>query len=442
MDSSNTLQRKIWGIAWPAVLSNISLPLLGLVDTAILGHLDNTRYLGAVAIGAALLSFIYWGFGFLRMGTTGLVARAYGAGDSQRELQVLLQSAVLALGLATVVILFHPWWLGLGLSLMNPEESIEPLARSYASIRIYSAPAVLLTYAIVGWFIGRQDTRWPMIFVVTTNCLNIILDLLFVVVLDMKSDGAALATLVAEYVGCGLALAALLHKLEYRPDRQLWLSLGQPGQYRQLLRSNQFLFIRTICLLFSFAFFTSMSGRLGNNVLAANTILLNLLVLAAYAMDGFAYAVEALSGHAAGRRNLPEFFAAVRACSLWSVATSALISALYLISYPLLFPLFTDHGEVQVLLLTYRHWLFLMPLVAVASYLLDGVFIGTAMTRYMMHTMLFCLLVVYLPAWYLLQDWGNTGLWLAFTLFNGTRGVTLGACFYYLTRRGLWLGRN
>jgi MATE family multidrug resistance protein len=437
---TRSLNHKIWVIAWPAILSNISLPLLGLVDTAILGHLDDTRYLGAVAIGSSLLAFVYWGFGFLRMGTTGLVARAHGAKDPDRELAILLQSMVLALLLAALVIALHPWWLGLGLYLMAPGEEIASLARSYAGIRIYSAPALLVTYAITGWFIGRANTRWPMLFVVFTNVLNILLDILFIVVLDMKSDGAALATLCAEYSGCAVALAALWRNLVVRPTRAGLRELLIPQRYATLLATNQFLFVRTMCLLFSFAFFTAMSTRLGQNVLAANTIMLNLLVFAAYALDGFAYAAEALSGQALGARNLTLFFRACRACAKWSLVTAAVLSTLLLAAHPWIFPLFGDHQAVQTLLTEHRGWLIAMPLVAAASYLLDGIFIGAALSRYMMQSMLVSLLLVYLPAWYLLTPLGNTGLWIAFTLFTAARGLTLGWHFRSLTLQDRWLG--
>jgi MATE family multidrug resistance protein len=439
MTGQRPLHQRIWDIAWPAILSNISLPLLGLVDTAILGHLENTHYVGAVAIGASLLAFVYWGFGFLRMGTTGLVAKAFGAGDSETEVLVLLQSGVLALVLALLVVLLHPWWLALGLQFMQPGPDIAPLAASYAGLRIYSAPAVLVTYAIVGWFIGRQNTRWPMAFVIVTNILNILLDLLFIIDLDMKSDGAALATLCAEYVGCALALGALVYNLEATPASSTWLLLRRLSSYRQLLASNQYLFLRTMCLLFSFAFFTAMSTRMGNNTLAANTIMLNLLIFAAYALDGFAYAAEALSGHALGGRRLQEFYQVARLCGYWSLVTALALSGILLIANPVIFPLFTNHAEVQLLLLEYRHWMIVMPLLAAASYLLDGIFIGAAMSRYMMYSMVFSLFVVYLPAWYLLQGFGNTGLWAAFTAFNTARGISLGMCFWHLVRSGGWL---
>ena len=196
--TDTSLRSRIWRITWPAMLSNISVPLLGLVDAAILGHLDSPNYLGAVAVGAAILSFLYWGFSFLRMGTTGLIAIAHGAGDQARDKEVIGQSMVIALALGFSVLLLHPLLFSIGLNLMEPGDDIQVLADSHLRIRIFSAPAVLMTYAITGWFIGRQNTRWPMMFVLVTNILNVILDLVFILGLDMKSDGAALATLIAE----------------------------------------------------------------------------------------------------------------------------------------------------------------------------------------------------------------------------------------------------
>ena len=433
------LHRKIWQIAWPAILSNISVPLLGVVDTAILGHLETTRYLGAVAIGASILSFLYWGFGFLRMGTTGLVARAAGAGDRHRELAVLLQSGVLAIALAALVIASLPAWLALGIRLMAPGPELTPLAVEYISIRVYSAPAVLLTYAALGWFIGRQDTRWPMLILIFTNALNIALDILFIVVLDWKSAGAARATLCAEYAGLALALLLIYRRVDWQPLGLVAPGLRQIRAYRELLESNRYLFVRTICLLFGFAFFTAMSTRQGETVLAANTIMLNLLMLAAYGLDGFAYAAEGLTGNAAGSGNLARFHQAVRGCWQWSLATAGLLSVAFLVVVPFIYPLFTAHAQVLELLRTYHLWLVAMPLVAAPSYLLDGVFIGTARTRYMMHSMVVSLGAVYLPGWFLLQGLANHGLWLAFLAFNGARGVTLWLYFRRLSREGTWL---
>ena len=442
MAGVNRINHKIWGIAWPAILSNISIPLLGLVDAAILGHLGSTQYLGAVAVGGALLSFLYWGFGFLRMGTTGLVAKAMGAGNEQEATLVLAQSCLLAVALAITVIVLNPLWLSLGFALMSAQPGITSLADSYATIRIFSAPAVLVTYAIVGWFIGRQNTRWPMVIVVLTNILNIALDFLFIIELQMFSDGAAIATVIAEYAGCALALYAVWRSLPARPDSVFYLKLKRWRAYQRLLRSNRDLFVRTIFLLFSFAFFTAMGDKFGSDTLAANTLMMQLVMMAAYAMDGFAFAAEALSGTRLGARDLPGFYQAVRYCSFWSTASAGVMSISFLLLHPLLFLLMTDIAQVRMLLDEYVFWLVLLPLVAAPSYLLDGVFIGSAETRYMMYTMLFSVLVVYLPLWFLTRSLGNHGLWFAFCAFNGTRGISLYLCFIQISRRGHWLGEE
>ena len=439
MEDLKRLDHKIWGIAWPAILSNISIPVLGLVDAAILGHLGSTHYLGAVAIGSALLSFLYWGFSFLRMGTTGLVARAMGAGDPDRATLVLAQSAVLALLLASLVVLLHPLWLGAGFALMSPQADLLPLANSYTGIRIFSAPAVLLTYTIVGWFIGRQNTRWPMLIVVATNAANIGLDFLFIIGLGLHSDGAAMATVIAEYLGCAIALFAAWHQLPARPKSYILEQLKDVSAYQQLLRSNRHLFLRTISLLFSFAFFTAMSDKMGSEVLAANTLMLHLLMLAAYAMDGFAFAAEGLAGTRLGAGDLDGFYVVVRRCWLWCAAAAGLMTASFLLFYSPLFALLTDIIEIRELMARYSLWLALLPLVAAPSYLLDGVFIGSAETRYMMTTMLFSVFIVYLPVWYLTRGLGNHGLWLAFITFNGARGVALYRCYRQMSHSGAWL---
>ncbi len=434
-----SLRRRIWAITWPATLSNISVPLLGLVDAAILGHLDTPNYLGAVAVGAAVLSFLYWGFSFLRMGTTGLIAQAYGAGDVRRDKQVLGQSLILALVLGCCVLALHPILLAIGLSLMAPGAELGHLANSYLQIRIFSAPAVLTTYAVTGWFIGRHNTRWPMVFVVITNVLNACLDLLFIVGLGMNSDGAALATLVAEYCGCAMALAAMWHHSGYRLDREWLRMLSRAGEYRELLVTNRHLFFRTLCLMFGFAFFTAKSSHFGPETLAANTILLNLMMLAAYGLDGLAHAAEALCGSAVGARKLNNFYQSCLALAFWTTALALGISAVFLAGGPYLLPLLTDLVEVRALFPEYYLWLVALPLVSAASYLLDGIFIGTGQTRYMYYSMMIATFGVYLPVWFFTQDMWNHGLWLAFLLFNGARGVGLGIAFWHLRRREDWL---
>ncbi|MEH6570231.1 MAG: MATE family efflux transporter [Halioglobus sp.] len=439
MSKTRTLDHKIWDIAWPAILSNISIPMLGLVDTAILGHLGSTQYLGAVAIGGAILSFLYWGFSFLRMGTTGLVAKASGAGEVADAVLILAQSCVLALILATLVIIFHPIWLLGGIALMSPAQDLAPLALSYASIRIYSAPAVLITYACVGWFIGRQNTRWPLLIVLTSNVTNIGLDFLFIVGLGLNSDGAAIATVISEYLGCGLAIYGIWRTLPIRPDASLFRRLANWSAYAHLLTTSRHLFIRTTCLLFSFAFFTAMGEKLGGNILAANTIMIQLVFLAAYGMDGFAYSAEALTGNRIGAGDLKGFYRATARCALWCGGSAVLASLFFFFFCVPIFKLLTDLEPVRTLMLEYQWWLILLPLIAAPSYLLDGVFIGTAETRYMMYTMVLSTLLVYLPVWYLTTGWGNHGLWLSFAMFSAARGLSLQLCYWHLSKAQRWL---
>lgn len=439
MASDSRLDRKIWGIAWPAILSNISIPLLGLVDSAVLGHLGSSRYLAAVAIGTALLSFLYWGFSFLRMGTTGLVARAEGAGDSSGSILILMRSAVLALVIAGLVLALRQPMIDLGLYLLGPQADLRLLATSYARIRILSVPAVLVTYTVVGWFIGRQNTRWPMVVAMATNLCNMGLDFLLVLALDLRSDGAAMATVIAEYLGCLIALVAVVRQHPRTRLSGLKKDLLDVSAYYGLLTSNWHLFLRTVGLLFAFAFFTAQGDNLGSEVLAANTLMLQLLMMAAYGMDGFAFAAEGLCGYSLGAADLAGFHQGVRRCALWTaVAAGAASGGLLLLQVPLV-EVLSNVDSVQELMLRYFPWLIALPLLAGPAYLLDGVFIGAAKTRYMMRSMLFSLVVIYLPLWLLSRDWGNHGLWLAFSAFNTARGLSLSVHYRRLTRENRWL---
>lgn len=440
MDAKRSLDRNIWMIAWPAILSNISIPILGLVDAAMLGHLQDTRYLAAVAIGGAILSFLYWGFGFLRMGTTGHVAGARGAGEHELAFFVLARSAALGLAISLVVMLLGPLWIRLGLAALQPAESLSGHASAYMGIRLLSAPAVLVTYAIVGWFIGCQNTRWPMVILLLTNTVNILLDTLFIVGLDLKSNGAAMATVCAEYCGLLLGLFAL-HRAAPRRPKALTLALAviDLRAYGALWRSNRNLLVRTLSLLACFAFFTAMGEKLGQDVVAANALMLQFLLLASFALDGFAYAAEGMSGGRLGAGDLNGFYRVVTRCALWSACSACLISLSIALGQPLLIPLMSDIDSVRQILVDVHLWLVLLPLLAAPSYLLDGVFIGAAETRPLMTTMLFSALLVFLPAWYFTQSYGNHGLWLALALFNTARGVSLAFVFRHFCRRGYWI---
>ena len=437
MPQSPSIYFRTWQLAWPMILSNISVPLLGIVDTAILGHLENSLYLGAVALGSSVMAFLYWGFGFLRMGTTGLVAQALGKQQSASAL--LLQSMLLGLLISVFILLIHQPAFDIALSLMAASDQLSELASSYCGIRIYSAPAVLISYTLIGWFIGQQNTRLPLLIVVSTNLINIVLDCVFIIGLDMKSDGAALATLLAEYSGLLIALFLLYKNYRQQFSPKILAQLRDRQAYLQMLSVNKHLFVRTVCLLFCFAFFTAQGAQQGDNILAANAILMQLLMLTAFGLDGFAHAVEALSGEAIGKKDLITFYQAVKAAAVCSLL-SAIFFTLFFVGFkPLLLILFTDIDAVRETVNTYYIWLVFMPLITVGSYLLDGVFVGTTKSLGMQNSMLFCCFLVYLPSWYLLQGQGNHGLWIAFSLFSLARGMTMAYLFWQYSKRDIWI---
>lgn len=431
--------RRVWRLAWPIMLSNLSIPLMGAVDTAILGHLPSPRYLGAVAIGASILSLLFWSFGFLRMGTTSLTARLTGAGDDSGCRLVLAQSAILALLLAALIVATGPWLIPLALKLMNPSAEVAALAQSYGQIRLLSAPASLMNFALIGWFIGRQDTRRPLAILVTVNGLNIALDALLILGLGLNSDGAAWASVLAEYGGLALGLVLLRGMLKGLEGRLDTPRLRHWHRYRGLLQVNRHLFVRTLCLLLVFAFFAAQGARLGDSVLAANAVLLQFLMLTSYALDGFAHAAEALAGRAIGARRLDQFSAAARLTSVWALVFAGLIALAFTLGAPWLPGLFTKLDTVLTLVREYYIWVCLLPLIGVWGYQLDGIFLGSGHTGAMQYTVLAATLGVFLPAWWALQPWGNQGLWLAFVLFNGARGLLLGVVYWHLTRTRGWI---
>ncbi len=439
MTDSRPSHRQIWQLAWPMMLSNLSIPLLGAVDTAILGHLASPVYLGAVSLGASVLTLLFWSFGFLRMGTTSVAARATGAEDHHAIRLVLAQSLILALGLALVIIIAGPWLLPQALHWMGASPEVAALAQSYGEIRLWGAPASLMNFALVGWFIGRQDTRRPLLILFTVNGLNILLDALLILGLGLNSDGAAWASVLAEYGGVMLGLALLRHHLARLPGQLNRRQLRQWSAYRGLLQVNRHLFVRTLCLLLVFAFFAAQGARLGDQVLAANAVLLQFLMLTSYALDGFAHAAEALTGRAVGARQLPAVQRTVRLTTLWALACATLISALFIAGAPWWPGLFTGLEPVLIQVREHYVWICLVPLVGVWGYQLDGVFLGSGHTAIMQYTVVGSALLVFLPLWWWLQPLGNHGLWLAFLAFNGARGLSLGGIYQYLNRRGCWL---
>jgi len=440
-DSSSpaSARRRILSLAWPIILSNITVPLLGLVDTAVVGHLPDSRYLAGVTLGATLFSFLYWGFGFLRMGTTGLTSQAVGREADGEVRNLLGQSLLLALVIGLGLILVGRPLVTLGLWLLDGSEVATSLAAEYARIRLLSAPAVLANYAILGWFLGQQNARVTLAILVLTNGVNIALDLLFVVGLGMTSDGVAWATVIADYTALAFGLWLVSRQLQRLSGRFLRERLLRLAAYAELFSVNANLFVRTLGLLFAMAFFISRGAAQGDTVLAANAVLLQFIMLTSYALDGFAHAAEALAGRAVGRRRFDEFGQVVAGAARFSLITAGLASLGFALGGEWLIAFLTGLPEVRATAGEYLPWMIVMPLVAVWSYLLDGVFIGATAIREMRNS-IYAGLAVYLPLWWLTTPLGNHGLWLAFLAFAVVRSGVLVA-YYRHYRRTRWRHR-
>lgn len=418
--------RRVWSLAAPIILSNLSVPLVGAVDTAVVGHLPDPVYIGAVALGALIFSFLFWGFGFLRMGTTGFVAQAVGAGDPTEVRSILMRALLLAAVFGIVLLAMQRPVGTLAFWLLEGGEALETLADGYYRVRIWSAPAALANYAVLGCLIGLQNTRAALVQQLVLNLTNVALDLLFVLVLEWGVAGVAVASVISEYlalaVGLGLARADLL-RLGGRWDPR---GVARGPKLRALLSVNFNIFVRTLCLVFAFAFFTAQGTKLGETVLAANAVLLHLQHILAYGLDGFAHAVEALAGAAYGAGKRAAFRSAVFYTTLWAFALSAAYTAVYVLFGAGVIGLLTGIDSVRETAMVYLPWMLVSPIVSVWSFQLDGIFIGTTRTVEMRNAMLLSLAAYLATVWIAMPAWGNHGLWLSLIVFMIFRAVTLG----------------
>ncbi len=417
--------RTVWNLAGPIILANLSVPLVGAVDTAVVGHLPGPHYIGAVALGALIFTFLYWGFGFLRMGTTGFVARAHGAHDPEEVKRLILRVLLLALGLGLLVLLLGRPLVALALWLLESTEAVEQLAQDYAHIRIWSAPATLCVYVCTGVFIGLQQTHRVLVLQLALNLTNVLLDLIFVPGLGFGVAGVAWASLIAEYMAACLGLWMLRSWLMSAWHQPNWPEVLSLQPMLELIQSNSHLLIRTLCLVFAFSWFTAQGATLGELVLAANSILLHLQTFMSYGLDGFAHAAETLTGEASGARNRRRFRRAVRLTTLWAGLVSLFFTGLYWVAGSQILSWFSDQVEVLELALEYLPWLVLLPLVSVWSYQLDGIFIGSGNTREMRNTMALSTVLFVAMTWLFLPTFGNHGLYLALTLFMVARAGTM-----------------
>ncbi|MFY8273815.1 MATE family efflux transporter DinF [Pseudoalteromonas sp. SSDWG2] len=407
------------------ILSNITVPLLGLVDTAVIGHLGSAHYLAGIALGATVISMLFWLAGFLRMSTTGLIASAFGAQDHTELVTALQKSVFLALLVASLLIALQSPIAILIAKLSNASQQTLEQAYAYFHIRIYSAPAALTNLVLLGWMLGVQYGRGPFLLVLLTNVVNIVLDIFFVVGLNMEVKGAALASVIADYTALVFAVwlvSRLFGKLNLTWRWSMPAHLLQIGA---LLRLNGDIFLRSLMLQLCFSFMTFYGARIGDVVLAANAVLMNFLLLISFAMDGIAYAAEAKVGGARGAKKEADVRMWVDISVRWGVIFACVYALVFMLGGAQVIRLLTDVPSVNNMAVQYLPWLIVMPLLAMACFIFDGVFVGLMRAKDMRNTMIISALGGFFGVFILTQSWGNHGLWAAMSTFMAMRGITL-----------------
>lgn len=417
------MNKRILGLAVPSIISNITVPLLGLVDVSIVGHLGSATYIGAIAVGGMLFSMIYWIFGFLRMGTSGLTAQAYGRRDLAEVILLFVRSLGIAFGLALLLIMLQYPILKVAFTLIDATPAIKDLASLYFRICIWGAPAVLGLYSFAGWFVGMQNSRFPMYIAITQNIVNIAASLFFVFVWNRGVAGVAMGTLVAQYAG--LLMASLLWYGYYRRlwQKLNWQMLTDYETMRSFFILNRDIFFRTLCLVAVTTYFTSRGAEQGDIILAVNTLMMQLFTLYSYIMDGFAYAGEALTGRYVGAHNQADLRRMIRTLFAWGVGLALAFTLLYGIGGSSFLGLLTNEQEVLNASSDYFYWVLAIPLAGMAAFLWDGIYIGATASRQMLYSMLVASVSFFILQRIFQQQMGNHALWMAFIAYLFLRGL-------------------
>ena len=416
------MNRRILHLAIPSIVSNITVPLLGLVDVTIVGHLGATAYIGAIAVGGLLFNILYWNFGFLRMGTSGLTSQAYGRKDKDAEMRVLVQAVSVGLFSALAMLILQYPIERLAFWLLDTSAEVEQYAVTYFRICIWGAPAMLAQYGFTGWFIGMQNSRYPMYIAIVMNVINIVCSSCFVFLFGMKVEGVALGTVVAQYSGVIMALGLWFYNYKELRGRMTFKGSLQLIAMRRFFAVNRDIFLRTLCLIGVTTFFTSTGARQGDVILAVNTLLMQLFTLFSYIMDGFAYAGEALSGRYVGACNLVQLKRAVRALFGWGGGLSLVFTLLYGIGGENFLRLLTNDKIVIETAGHYFYWVLAIPLAGFAAFLWDGILIGATATRFMLWSMLVASGSFFVIYYCFSGATNNHMLWLAFLVYLALRG--------------------
>jgi MATE family multidrug resistance protein len=421
-------------MAGPIIFSNVSVPLLGAVDTAVVGHLSEAYYIGAVAIGAMLFTYIYHLFNCFRMGTTGPTAQARGAGD-HAEVRAILYRALLLVGTISAVLLaLQLPILDFAFWLIDASPNVEHYAREYFLIRVWAMPAVLGAYAMIGWFYGLRDVRSPLIMQLLTNGLNIGLDLLFVFTFGWGVAGVAIASVIAAYAGLLLGFWYVKRALAAMPDDAKRARLLDRAKLIRMVSINSDIVLRTLCVVTVLGFFMAKSAALGDLPLAANQILHSFLLFTSFALDGFAHAAETIIGEAVGRKDRTAFLRAKHVVFFWACCAGLVSVAIYALFGPMIIAIMTDIASVRAAATDFLIWPTLMPLVSVWAYTYDGVYLAATQTRVMRNTIYASFACFLLAIYTLVPMLGNTGLWLAVMTFLGFRGLLLHLWFPRMLR--------
>lgn len=429
----NIRDRQILHIAMPSIVSNITVPLLGLVDVAITGHLGAAAYVGAIAVGGMLFNIIYWLFSFLRMGTSGMTAQALGARDLTEVVSLLLRALLVALLMASLLLCLQVPIREVALGFIQPSEEVAAFARAYFNICVWGAPAALSLFVLTGWSVGMQNSRIPMVVAVVQNVANIVVSFALVYGLQMKLEGVALGTVIAQYVGLAVALSLiLLNYLRLRKYVSRGLIISKDSLFRFFFL-NKDLFLRTCCLIAVHFLFIAAGARQGDTELAVNTMLMQLFTLYSYIMDGFAFAGEALVGKAIGGRRRNVYEDTVRHLFRWGWGLVAAFTLMYWLGGRAFLSLLTDDANIAEAARAYQPWTLLIPVCGMATFIWDGIYVGATATRGMLLSMALGGMVFFVLYAMVVPVWGNHGLWLAFVLYLATRGFV-----QWMLRKRIW----
>jgi len=416
--------RSVMAIAWPTTLAYLSTPLLGLIDTGVVGRLGDPALLGGLAVGAILFDIIFTTFNFLRSSTTGLVAQALGAGRNEEQRVVLIRSLILSALVGLAVLMLAPLISTLGLWAMDVPPAVEEATRTYFTIRVLAAPLTLINYSVLGWMLGLGQARLGLALQFVLNGSNIALSILLGLVWGWGIEGVAWATVIAEGLAACVGLSIAWWRLSGL-GKVVWPAIFERVALMRLLGVNRDIMIRSFCLLFAFAFFTAQGAGFGEVTLAANAVLMNFFLIAGYFLDGFATAAEQLAGKAVGARHRPAFNSVVRLTLIWGFGLAILASLVFWFGGPFVIDLLTTNESVQQAARDYLAWAALTALVGVMAFQMDGVYIGATWSADMRNMMLMSLLAFLLTWWIATPILQNHGLWLALEVFLGIRGITL-----------------